>query len=298
METGISEPREVTKIVTAHRQREGGGFIVRRPFPSAGFRHADPFLLLDEMGPVEYGTDEAIGAPDHPHRGFETVTYVLEGEMEPEDSAGHRGRLGAGDVQWMTAGRGIVHSEMPSRVMRQRGGRMHGFEIWVNLPARDKLTAPRYQEIPHAVIPQAATPDGRALVHVLAGEALGAKAVIETRTPIGYLHWIFSPGASVGVPVPADHAAYVYVFEGAVRVAGRDVKDGQLAILGDGSSVQLEASERAQALLLTGVPLREPVVQYGPFVMNTEKEIAQAIEDYRAGRLGEIARSVVPSAQQ
>ena len=290
MKTGISEPREVTKIVTAHRQREGGGFIVRRPFPSAGFRHADPFLLLDEMGPVEYGPGEAIGAPDHPHRGFETVTYVLEGEMEHEDSAGHRGRLGAGDVQWMTAGRGIVHSEMPSRAMRQRGGRMHGFQIWVNLPARDKLTAPRYQEIPRAAIPEAATPDGCAVVHVIAGEALGAKAVIETRMPIGYLHWIFSPGASVDVPVPADHAAYVYVFEGAVRVAGREVKDGQLAILGDGNRVQLEASERAQALLLTGVPLREPVVQYGPFVMNTEKEIVQAIEDYQAGRLGEIAR--------
>jgi redox-sensitive bicupin YhaK (pirin superfamily) len=290
MKTGISEPREVTKIVTAHRQREGGGFVVRRPFPSAGFRHADPFLLLDEMGPVEYRPGEAIGAPDHPHRGFETVTYVLEGEMEHEDSAGHRGRLGVGDVQWMTAGRGIVHSEMPSRAMRQRGGRMHGFQIWVNLPARDKLTASRYQEIPRAAIPEAATPDGCAVVHVIAGEALGAKAVIETRTPIGYLHWIFSPGASVDVPVPADHAAYVYVFEGAVRVTGREVKDGQLTILGDGNRVQLEASERAQALLMTGVPLREPVVQYGPFVMNTEKEVVQAIEDYQAGRLGEIAR--------
>jgi redox-sensitive bicupin YhaK (pirin superfamily) len=290
MNTRISEPREVAKIVTAHRQREGGGFIVRRPFPSTGFRHADPFLLLDEMGPVEYGPGEAIGAPDHPHRGFETVTYVLEGEMEHEDSAGHRGRLGAGDVQWMTAGRGIVHSEMPSRAMRQRGGRMHGFQIWVNLPARDKLTAPRYQEIPRAAIPEAATPDGCAVVHVIAGEALGAKAVIETRTPIGYLHWIFSPGALVDVPIPADHAAYVYVFEGAVRVAGREVKDGQLAILGNGNRLQLEATERAQALLLSGVPLDEPVVQYGPFVMNTEKEIVQAIEDYQAGRLGEIAR--------
>jgi quercetin 2,3-dioxygenase len=182
MKTGISEPREVTKIVTAHRQREGGGFIVRRPFPSAGFRHADPFLLLDEMGPVEYRPGEAIGAPDHPHRGFETVTYVLEGEIEHEDSAGHRGRLGAGDVQWMTAGRGIVHSEMPSRAMRQRGGRMHGFQIWVNLPARDKLTDPRYQEIPRATIPEAATPDGCAVVHVIAGEALGAKAVIDAHS--------------------------------------------------------------------------------------------------------------------
>ena len=282
--------REVTKIVTAHRQREGGGFIVRRPFPGNGLRHADPFLLLDEMGPVEYGPGEAVGAPDHPHRGFETVTYMLAGEMEHEDSAGHRGRLGSGDVQWMTAGRGIVHSEMPSRAMRERGGKMHGFQIWVNLPSRDKMMAPRYQEIPRDAIPEAATADGKVSVHVLAGEALGAKAVIETRTPIGYLHWIFSPGAAVDVPVPPDHAAYVYAFEGAVRVGGREVEDGQLAVLGAGNAVHFEADERAQALLLTGVPLREPVVQYGPFVMNTEREIAQAIDDYRAGRIGEIAR--------
>src|SRR6201996_5399166 len=286
----MSSTRTIERTYPAVRTTEGGGFIVHRPFPTRLLMDFDPFLLLDEMGPVEYGPGEAIGAPDHPHRGFETVTYVLEGEMEHKDSAGHGGKLGAGDVQWMTAGRGIVHSEMPSRAMLQHGGRMHGFQIWVNLPARDKLTAPRYQEIPRATIPEAATPDGCAVVHVIAGEALGAKAVIETRTPIGALHWIFSPGASVDVPVPADHAAYVYVFEGAVRVGGREVKDGQLAILSDGNRVQLEASERAQALLLTGVPLREPVVQYGPFVMNTEKEIVQAIEDYRAGRLGEIAR--------
>jgi len=282
--------REVTKIVTAHRQREGGGFIVRQPFPGNGLRHADPFLLLDEMGPVEYGPGEAVGAPDHPHRGFETVTYMLDGETEHEDSAGHRGRLGPGDVQWMTAGRGIVHSEMPSRAMRERGGKMHGFQIWVNLPARDKMMATRYQEIPRDAIPEVATADGKASVHVLAGEALGAKAVIETRTPIGYLHWIFSPGAAVDVPVPSDHAAYVYVFEGAVRVGGRKVGDGQLAVLGEGNSVHFETDESAQALLLTGIPLLEPVVQYGPFVMNTEREIAQAIDDYRAGRLGEIAR--------
>jgi redox-sensitive bicupin YhaK (pirin superfamily) len=288
IETGNA--RQVAKIVTAHRQREGGGFIVRRPFPSAGLRHADPFLLLDEMGPVAYGPGEAVGAPDHPHRGFETVTYMLDGEMEHADSAGHRGRLGPGDVQWMTAGRGIVHSEMPSQRMRQRGGRMHGFQIWVNLPARAKMTAPHYQEIPRAGIPEAATQDGRASVHVIAGAALGAQAAIETKTPIGLLHWIFAPGASVAVPVPADHAAYVYVFEGAVRVGDREVTDGQLAVFDDGDTVHFAAGEHAQAMLLSGVPLREPVVQYGPFVMNTEREIMQAIEDYQAGRLGEIAR--------
>jgi redox-sensitive bicupin YhaK (pirin superfamily) len=287
-ETGNA--RQVANIVTAHRQREGGGFIVRRPFPSAGLRHADPFLLLDEMGPVEYGPGEAVGAPDHPHRGFETVTYMLDGEMEHADSAGHRGRLGPGDVQWMTAGRGIVHAEMPSQAMRQQGGRMHGFQIWVNLPARAKMTAPHYQEIPRAGIPEAATPDALASVHVIAGAALGARAVIETRTPIGFLHWIFAPGAAVEVPVPPEHAAYVYVFAGAVRIAGREVKDGELAILGDGAAVHFAAAERAQALLLSGLPLREPVVQYGPFVMNSEREIREAIADYQAGRLGAIAR--------
>jgi redox-sensitive bicupin YhaK (pirin superfamily) len=167
---------------------------------------------------------------------------------------------------------------------------MHGFQIWVNLPAREKMTAPHYQEIPRAGIPQAATPDGLASVRVVAGEALGANAVIATRTPIGLLHWTFAPGASVEVPVPPDHAAYVYVFEGAVRVAGHEVEDGQLAILHHGDTVRFEASEKAQALLLSGVPLREPVVQYGPFVMNSEGEIIEAIEDYRSGRLGEIAR--------
>jgi quercetin 2,3-dioxygenase len=290
MSTGTDNARRVAKIVTAHRQREGGGFIVRRPFPGAGLRHADPFLLLDEMGPVEYRPGEAVGAPDHPHRGFETVTYVLDGEMEHEDSAGHRGRLGPGDVQWMTAGRGIVHSEMPSPRMQQRGGRMHGFQIWVNLPARCKMIAPNYQEIPRAGIPEAATPDGLASVRLIAGEALGAKAVIDTRTPIGLMHWIFAPGASVAVPVPPDHAAYLYVFDGTVAVTGDPVRDGQLAILGDGDTVHLGAGERAQALLLSGVPLREPVVQYGPFVMSSEREIMEAIADYRSGRLGEIAR--------
>jgi quercetin 2,3-dioxygenase len=290
MSTGTDYARQVAKIVTAHRQREGGGFIVRRPFPSGELRHADPFLLLDEMGPVEYGPGEALGAPDHPHRGFETVTYLLDGEMEHEDSAGHRGRLGPGDVQWMTAGRGIVHSEMPSQRMQQRGGRMHGFQIWVNLPARDKMTAPHYQEIPRVGIPEAATPDGLASVRVIAGEALGASAVIETRTPIGLLHWTLAPGASVAAPVPPDHAAYVYVFAGTVVVTGHPVRDGQLAVLDDGDAVHLEAGERAQALLLSGVPLREPVVQYGPFVMSTEYQIREAIEDYQSGRLGEIVR--------
>ena len=283
--------RTVEKVVSSHRQSEGGGFIVRRPFPSQAFRFADPFLLLDEMGPIEYAPGKAVGAPDHPHRGFETVTYLLEGEMEHEDSAGNRGKLATGDVQWMTAGRGVVHSEMPSKRMQTDGGRVHGFQLWVNLPARDKMIAPRYQEIASSKIPVATSSDGLAKVKVIAGEALGVKAVIETRTPIAYQHWELSPGASVETALSSDLAAYVYVFGGTALVAGKPIAEGQLAVLGTGDTVQLAANgDHVRLLLLGGVPLKEPVVQYGPFVMNTEKEIAEAVEDYRAGRIGAIAR--------
>ncbi|HEU0092969.1 MAG TPA: pirin family protein, partial [Vicinamibacteria bacterium] len=178
--------RKVERVITAHRQLEGGGFVVRRPFPTGALALVDPFLLLDEMGPAAYGPGEAKGAPDHPHRGFETVTYMLEGQFEHEDSAGNKGAIAAGDVQWMTAGSGVVHSEMPSGDIRRRGGRIHGFQVWVNLPARDKMMRPRYQEVPGARIPHAATEDGRAEVRVIAGEALGVRAVIDTRTPIVY----------------------------------------------------------------------------------------------------------------
>ena len=290
--------RKIVHVITSHRQREGGGFIVRRPFPTRGFDHADPFLMLDEMGPIDYAPGEAVGAPDHPHRGFETVTYVLEGEVEHADSVGHRGKIGPGDVQWMTAGRGIVHAEMPSRAMQQGGGRVHGFQLWVNLPARDKLMAPRYQEIPNAKIPTATTPDGLATVHVIAGQALGVSAVIETRTPIAYQHWRFEAGAALDVPIPRDHTAYVYVFDGALSVAGRLLEAGQLAVLDEGDAVAFAASGKAQALLLSGVPIREPVVQYGPFVMNTQDEIEQAILDYRQGKLGAIDRRAEPARGQ
>lgn len=285
-----SETRTIRRLITAHQQTEGGGFVVRRPFPTRGYPQADPFLMLDEMGPVTYAPGQAVGAPDHPHRGFETVSYILEGEVEHEDSAGHRGKLGAGDVQWMTAGRGIVHSEMPSRRMQQQGGRMHGFQIWVNLPARDKMMEPRYQEIPRARIPEASTPDGLATVRVVAGEALGVAAVIETRTPIGYHHWLLREGASVTVPLPRDHAVYLYVFRGTMQVSGNEVQAGQLAVLGDGENVRLEATQEGEALLLHGAPLRESVVQYGPFVMNTEAEIHAAIRDYQLGKMGTIRR--------
>jgi hypothetical protein len=218
------------------------------------------------------------------------VTYLLEGEAEHEDSAGHRGALGPGDVQWMTAGRGMVHSEMPSRRLQREGGRMHGFQIWVNLPARDKMIAPRYQEIPSARLPVRTTEDGRATVKIVAGEALGASAVIETRTPIAYHHWTLRPGAKVEVPIDARFDVGIYVFAGEAMVAGKRVADGQLALLGGGDAVTLSAERDAQLLLLGGVPLREPVARYGPFVMNTPEEIHQAFADYESGTMGQIER--------
>lgn len=291
----MSQLRTVNRVVTAHRQREGGGFIVRRPYPTAGLDLVDPFLLLDEMGPVDYQPGEAVGAPDHPHRGFETVTYLLEGESQHEDSEGHTGTLRAGDVQWMTAGAGVVHSELPSRRIREEGGRVHGFQVWVNLPRRDKLMGPRYQEVPAAGIPVGRSADGLAEVRVVAGEALGARAVIQTRTPIFFQDWTLRPGAQVTLPLPAEHQASAYLFGGEALVAGAVVRDGQLALLGEGDAVELGASKAASAparvLLLSGVPLREPVARYGPFVMNTPEEIHQAIVDFQAGRMGEIRRS-------
>src|SRR5262245_52631192 len=183
----MAQSRPVRRIVPSHRQLEGGGFVVRRPFPSSGISVFDPFLLLDEMGPVDNAPGEAVGAPDHPHRGFETVTYMLDGEIQHEDSAGHKGRIGPGDVQWMTAGAGVVHSEMSGDRIQREGGRMHGFQLWVNLPRRDKMMAPRYQELTSAEIPKARTPDGLVDVTVVAGDSLGARAAIDTRTPILYL---------------------------------------------------------------------------------------------------------------
>lgn len=287
--------RGVERVVTAHRQQEGAGFIVRRPLPTVGIDMVDPFLLIDEMGPADYGPGEAVGAPDHPHRGFETVTYMIEGEFEHEDSAGHRGAIRAGDVQWMTAGGGIIHSEMPARHIRENGGRIHGFQIWVNLPARLKMTRPRYQEVPGARIPEARSADGRARVHVVAGEALGARAVIDTHTPIVFQDWILEGGADVSVAVPTDHNALVYVFEGEAKVGDErtTVRDGQLAFLGPGDTVRLGAAdkEHARLLLLAGAPLREHVVRYGPFVMSTKKEILEAMRDYESGRMGEITRT-------
>ncbi len=288
----MAQNRPVARLVDAVRTLEGAGFVVQRPFPTAALDHFDPFLLVDEMGPMELGPGEAEGAPDHPHRGFETVAYLLDGEFVHADSQGNRGRLQPGDVQWMTAGDGVVHSEMPAERIRREGGRVHGFQIWINLPARDKRMRPRYQDVAAAKIPTAASADGKVRVRVIAGEALGQRAVIDTRTPIFYLHFSLAPGARHVQPAPADHNVLAYVIAGAATVGGERVADAQLALLGAGDQVELAADEPAELLLLGGVPIGEPVARYGPFVMNTREELMQAFADFRAGRMGQIPAEI------
>ncbi|TKC77988.1 pirin family protein [Trinickia terrae] len=289
----MSTTRTIQRTFPSVRTIEGGGFVVHRPFPTRMLMDFDPFLLLDEMGPVDYAPGEAIGAPDHPHRGFETVTYMLEGQTVHRDSAGHAGMLRAGDVQWMTAGAGVVHSEMPDPEFARKGGRVHGLQIWVNLPRRDKMIAPRYQEIPSAGIPTAISSDGKTRVKVIAGEAFGVSAAIETRTPILYQHFTLQPGASAVQPVPRDYRVFAYTLAGSGFYGDERRRIGaqhMVVFNDDGETVSFAAGdEPLDVLLLGGVPLNEPVVRYGPFVMNTEDEIRQAVVDYQAGRMGQIA---------
>jgi redox-sensitive bicupin YhaK (pirin superfamily) len=289
--------RSVSQIVPGEPVMEGAGVLVHRPFPSR--THAlssfDPFLLLDEMGPMDVPPNSAKGFPDHPHRGFETITYMLAGRFEHRDSFGHAGKIEPGDVQWMTAGSGLVHSEAPEAEFLRTGGHMHGFQVWVNLPKRDKMMEPRYQEVPKTRIPEAATADGKVQVRVIAGEALGVRAVIDTRIPIQYLHFTIAPGAAVDQAVPRGSNALVYVFKGSAVLGGRRVDaQNMVTFARDADSIHLEAaadsSEPLQLILLSGEPIGEPVARYGPFVMNTREEVQQAVEDYQAGRMGVIAR--------
>ncbi|MEA3189830.1 MAG: quercetin 2,3-dioxygenase [Thermoplasmata archaeon] len=278
--------RKVDRVVDAKVTPEGDGMVVRRAFPGQHLGRLDPFLLLDEMGPIRFEPGARAGFPDHPHRGFETVTMLLEGEFEHRDSHGNAGFLRPGDVQWMTAGGGVVHSEMPSGALREKGGTLHGLQLWVNLPKKDKMMAPRYQEIPSAGIPAVVVPGGK--VRIVAGEFMGEKAAIDTRTPIQYLHVQLADGG-VTLPVPAGHEGFLYVWAGQCVAGGSPVQAGQLAVLdAEGTELRVDAAQGMEGILVTGVPLREPVFQYGPFVMTTRDEIVQAVEDFRAGRFGEI----------
>lgn len=289
--------RSVVEIVPTHTMMEGGGFKVRRP--SRMNRVQSPFLLIDEMGPVDYGPNEAVGAPWHPHRGFETVTYLLDGRMRHEDSAGNSGELNPGDVQWMTAGRGIIHSEEPHEEFRRTGGRTHGFQIWVNLPAEHKMMAPRYQEIPATESP--VIQDGGIWARVIAGECMGISSSIDTVIPITLIHVRMEEGSVLTQNIASDLNGMIYVFGGKVTVVNelrvrdhplplglgvnQQVSDGQLAILSKGEDIEIKSEVDSEFLILAGPEINEPIVRYGPFVMNTREEINQAFLDYQNGTL-------------
>ena len=278
--------RRVVRIFTGQPTSDGAGVRLTRVIGTAALDHLDPFLLLDEFK-SDKADDYLAGFPDHPHRGFETVTYMLAGAMRHRDHAGNQGELVAGSVQWMTAGRGIVHSEMP----QQKDGLMWGFQLWVNLPARDKMTAPRYQDIPPEKIPEVELSAG-VRARVIAGEAGGVRGPVEgiATRPL-YLDVRMGGGARVSLDVATGHNAFVYVYEGRVAVddgsgGAQDVGAGQLAVLSDGDAVTATTTgSPARFLLLAARPLGEPVARYGPFVMNTREELVQAAEDYRSGRL-------------
>jgi redox-sensitive bicupin YhaK (pirin superfamily) len=282
--TATARPRRVVRIVTGQPASDGAGVRLNRVIGTPQLDHVDPFLLLDEFK-SDRPDDYLAGFPDHPHRGFETVTYMLAGAMRHQDHAGNQGDLVAGSVQWMTAGRGIVHSEMP----RQKDGLMWGFQLWINLPATEKMTAPRYQDIAPEKIPEVALADG-VRARVIAGEAGGARGPVAgiTTQPL-YLDVRMEPGSRVAHDVAAGHAAFAYVYDGGATFDGgddgREVSAGQLAVLGDGERVSATATGAGvRFLLLAARPLREPIARYGPFVMNTREEIVQAVQDFQEGR--------------
>jgi quercetin 2,3-dioxygenase len=293
-----SKSRSNSRVANSVQTTEGEGFVVNRAFPTNLLSDLDPFLLLDEIGPKDLAPREAKGAPDHPHRGFETVTYILEGQFEHKDSRGNIGKIGPGDVQWMTAGAGVVHSEMPEKEFAQKGGRLHGFQLWVNLSRNDKMINPRYQDIPSPKIPLSQTADGLVIAKVIAGEVLGIKAGIETRTPITYVHFTLQPGASVTQQVPKEYNAFVYV-SGGQGLFGSEkqvARRGQIITFGkDGEEVEIRAiidtSSALDVLFIAGKPLNEPIARYGPFVMNRREEIMEAIADYQNGSMGKITHS-------
>jgi len=277
--------RTVVHKLRGQPTSDGAGVRMTRVIGTPALDHFDPFLLLDEFRSDDPG-DYIAGFPDHPHRGFETVTYMLAGRMKHGDNQGNTGLLGPGSVQWMTAGRGIVHSEMP----QQEDGLMWGFQLWVNLPASDKMTAPRYQDIQGHEIPEIDVTAG-VKARIIAGELAGVGGGVSgiATEPVYYdLH--FEPGASLNVPVPEEHNAFVYVYDGKVRVGAEDtqavVERGELALLSHGESIELVApSEPSRLILVAGRPLNEPIARYGPFVMNTKEELRQAFIDYQSGRL-------------
>jgi redox-sensitive bicupin YhaK (pirin superfamily) len=293
-----SRPRPVERVVAARRMVEGAGFVVWRPFPGHIDAHlADPFFLLDQLGPIDYGPNEAVGAPWHPHRGFETVTYIIDGVVAHHDSNGGGGVIGEGDTQWMTAGSGILHDEVPTEAFVRSGGRTHGIQLWVNLPAALKFTPPRYQAITRDRLTLLSSPDGGALVRLIAGDLGGHSGPGSTHTPITYAHASLRPGARLEVPWDRSFSAMAYVLggRGSVGAEGRPIDAHQLVLFGPGDTLEVRAgdtqpedSPELEVLLLGGLPLREPIAHYGPFLMNTREQVMEAIDDFRSGRMGTV----------
>jgi redox-sensitive bicupin YhaK (pirin superfamily) len=293
----VARQRPVVSVTTAPKGFEGEGFPVRRAFAGVSLETLDPFIHMDQMGEVLYEAHEAKGTPWHPHRGFETVTYIIDGEFAHSDSNGGGGLITNGDTQWMTAGAGILHIEVPPEHLVLSGGLFHGFQLWVNLPKVLKWAPPRYQDIRSSRVSLLSSDDGGALVRVIAGELAGHPGPGATHTPINLVHATVTPGASLTLPWRADFNSLVYVMAGRGTVGpnGRPIEMGQLAVLGSGETVTVTAAQHQEGrapnldvLFLGGAPIREPVVAYGPFVMNTKAELVQAFEDYQAGRLGTI----------
>lgn len=281
--------RGVSKVFSAAASRDGDGVALHRVFPGADLMDLDPFLLLDHLGPTPLAPGEARGFPPHPHRGFETVTYLLDGEMQHRDSWGNHGTLRPGDVQWMTAGSGLVHSELPGEGLVRDGGTLHGFQLWVNLPKKDKMSAPRYQDTPAASIPVVRDPKSSVTVRVIAGEALGVEGVIETRIPILYLHLLLEPGSRFEQAIPQTRNSFAYVIEGKGEFNGVAADARQMVQFdhgGDGVRVVNTGERVLSVLLLAGEPIGQPVARYGPFVMNSKNELLQAVQDYQEGRMG------------
>ncbi len=291
-----SRARTVRRVVDAPRGTEGEGFPVRRAFHGVPMAELDPFVHMDQMGEVLYAPGEPKGTPWHPHRGFETVTYMIEGTFQHRDSIGGGGLIENGGTQWMTAGSGILHIERPPEALVASGGLFHGVQLWVNLPSRDKMIDPRYQDITPGAVVLLASGDAGALVRVIAGDVGTAKGPGATHTPITLVHATLAPGARLELPWDPGYNALVYALAGAGTVGEERVglREGQLAVLGGGGHLVVEAargdgrSETLDVLVLGGRPIREPVATYGPFVMNTRAELVQAFEDYEAGRLGTI----------
>jgi redox-sensitive bicupin YhaK (pirin superfamily) len=292
-----ARPRPVCSVTTAPSGFEGEGFPVRRAFAGVDLRDLDPFIHMDQMGEVEYAPGEPKGTPWHPHRGFETVTYIIDGTFVHQDSNGGGGVISDGDTQWMTAGSGLLHIEAPPEELVVSGGLFHGLQLWVNLPAAQKMTAPRYQDIRGGEVGLLSSPDGGALVRVIAGEIAGHRGPGITHTPISIAHTTVAPGARLSLPWSKDFNALVYVLsgEGFVGAERRPIRMGQLAVLGAGDLIEVAAADQQESrspslelYILGGRPIREPVAAYGPFVMNTRSELVQAFEDFQAGRLGVI----------